>query len=302
MEKSSSHSHKVKRTPLLNYWSKRHLTPSEIVFRVLAFLFYLAVSFSYVYLIVWCFYSGTRDHLEFAKDPFGFSPIHLEHYVEVFEKIESNGTSFFGMILNSIYFSFFGPLLTIFVSCRLAYTTSKYKFFGAGLIYTVIIVVITLPIYGSQSSMYRLLYQLGWLNSRLMLLTSINGFSIWYLYFYGFFKSVSWTYAEAAKIDGANPWQIYYRVMLPQAMPMFGSLFLMLWVADWNSYGTALIYLPKMPTLAVGIYQFQTLARYNNRMDLLYAACALSMLPPLILFIFCNKALMSNVSIGGIKE
>ncbi|MDD5884605.1 MAG: carbohydrate ABC transporter permease [Erysipelotrichaceae bacterium] len=302
MKKQRPHSFALEQFSPLHYWGKKHLTPTEIVFRILAFLFFAAVSFSYLYLIFWCFYSGTRDHVEFAKDPFGFSSMHFDHYGEVFEKIESNGTSFFGMILNSVYFSFLGPLICIFVSCRLAYTTSKYKFFGSGLIYLIIIVVITLPIYGSQSSMYRLLFQLGWLNSRLMLLTSINGFTIWYLYFYGFFKSVSWTYAEAAKIDGANPWQIYYRIMFPQALPMFGALFLMLWVADWNSYGTALIYLPKMPTLAVGIYQFQTLARYNNRMDLLYAACALSMLPPLILFVFCNKALMSNVSIGGIKE
>ena len=57
-----------------------------------------------------------------------------------------------------------------------------------------------------------------------------------------------------------------------------------------------------MPTLAVGIYQFGIDMMYSNRIDLLYAACAISMLPPLILFIFCNNALMSNVSLGGIKE
>lgn len=284
------------------YWQKKHLTVGQSIVRAITFVIFFVVALSYIYLILWCVYSGMRNNIDFAENPFGFSKIQIHNYVEVFSEIESNGTSFFGMILNSIYFSFLGPFLCIFVTSRMAYATAKYKFFGAGAIYVLVLVVITLPIYGSQSAMYRLLYQLGWLNSRLMLLTSLNGFSIYFLYFYGFFRTVSWDYAEAAQIDGADPWQIYYKVMLPQAMPMFGALFLMLWIADWNSYGTALIYLPNMPTLAVGIYQFETLARYSNRMDLLYAACAISMLPPLILFAFCNKTLMSNVSIGGIKE
>lgn len=113
---------------------------------------------------------------------------------------------------------------------------------------------------------------------------------------------MSWSYAEAAEIDGANDWQIYFKVMFPQALTMVGSLFLMLWIAEWNSYGTALIYLSKLPTLAVGIYLFNVDMMYSSRPDILYAACTISILPPLIIFIFCNNALMSNVSLGGIKE
>ena len=121
------------------------------------------------------------------------------------------------------------------------------------------------------------------------------------MYFHAFYSNLSWSYAEAAEIDGANEWQIYFRVMLPQAIPMFGSLFLMLWIVDWNNYGTALVYLYEMPTLAVGIYQFRIDTVYESYTQILFAACILSVLPPLILFILCNKALMSNVSIGGIK-
>ena len=115
---------------------------------------------------------------------------------------------------------------------------------------------------------------------------------------------MSWSYAEAAEIDGANDFQIYFKVMFPQAITMFGSLFLMLWMADWNNYGTALIYLSKMPTLAVGIYKFKQDMVYfgGGRPDILYAACTLVLIPPLVMFALCNKALMSNVSLGGIKE
>ena len=160
----------------------------------------------------------------------------------------------------------------------------------------------TLPIFGSGSATYKLLYNLGFLNSRLMILTSLGGFSMNFLYMYAFFRGVSDTYAEAAEIDGANDWQIFFKVMLPQSMAMAGSLFIILWMAEWNSYGTALIYLNKMPTLAVGIYLFQTHMMYKSSMNILYAACFISLLPPLLIFITCNGMLMSNVSLGGIKE
>lgn len=277
-------------------------TPAERIVRAIMFVIFCVFAFTYLYLIFWCFYSGMRDYSAIAEKPFGFSAIYPSHYIEVFTTLQASGSSFFEMILNSMYFSFLGPLLCIFITSQLAYVTSKYKFFGAGGIYFIVLVVITLPIYGTQSAMYRLLYNLGFLNSRLMIITSLNGFSIYYMYFYAFFKNLSWSYAEAAQLDGANEWQIYYKVMFPQSLTMFGSLFLMLWIADWNQYATALIYLPKMPTLAVGIYQFGIDMMYNNRSDLLYAACGISMLPPLILFIICNNALMSNVSLGGIKE
>ena len=184
----------------------------------------------------------------------------------------------------------------------MAYVTSKYKFFGSKAVYLIVLVVITLPIYGSTSSMYKLLYNLHFLNSRLMIFTSLNAFSIYYMYFFAFYKGVSWSYAEAAQIDGANHWQIYFKIMLPQSVTMFGSLFLLLWMTEWNSYATALIYLPKLPTLAVGIYLFEQDMTYESRMDILYAACFISLLPPLVMFACFNNALMNNVSLGGIKE
>lgn len=283
---------------------KTHIqkSTSERIAHAVVLVIFSVVAFTYLYLIFWCIHSGMRTNSAIANSPFGFGGYSLKNYVEVFTTIETGGTSFFGMIFNSVYFSFLGPFLSIFVTAQLAYVTSKYKFFGAGGVYYIVLVVITLPVYGTQSAMYKLLSDLNFLNSRLMIVTSLNGFSIYYMYFYGFFKSMSWTYGEAAQLDGANHWQIYFKVMFPQTLPMFGALFMMLWIADWNSYATALVYLPKMPTLAVGIYLFEPWAVAHNRSDLLYAACAISMLPPLILFMFCNNTLMSNVSLGGIKE
>jgi len=277
-------------------------TLSEKITYSVVFIIFSLFALSYLYMVFWCLYSGMRDFVSMSREPFGFSPIRLYNYVEVFTIMDANGSSFVEMLLNSLYFSFLGPFCCIFITCALSYVTSMYRFKGSTVIYFVIFFSILLPLYGTGTSQYRLLYNLGFINSRLMLITSFNGHNMNYLYFFAFFTNMSRSYVEAAEIDGANEWQTYFRIILPQTVTMFGSLFILLWMADWNNYGTALIYMPKLPTLAVGIYQFELQTRYNGRLDILYAACTISILPPLVIFILCNNTLMSNVSLGGIKE
>ena len=103
-------------------------------------------------------------------------------------------------------------------------------------------------------------------------------------------------------MDGANDFDIYFRIMFPQVINLFGALFLITWVGDWNNYSSALIYLSKLPTLAGGIYTFELNMIQHARRDILYAAYMITAVPPLILFICFNKVLTSNISIGGIKE
>ena len=277
-------------------------SPSETVLYIIVFVIFCAFAFSYLYMIFWCAYSGMRTHDDLTDKPFGFSGLQLKNYIDVFTMLKVGKSNFFDMLLNSLYFSFLGPFLCMTVTSMMAYVTAQYKFFGSKAVYFIVLVVITLPLYGGTTAMYKLLFKMKILNTRWMILTSLNAFSIYYMYFFAFYKGLSKSYAEAAEIDGANKWQIYFKIMLPQAFAMFGSLFLMLWIADWNNYSTALIYLSKLPTLAVGIYKFKTQTVYTSRMDILYAACTVSLLPPLIIFIFFNNALMSNVSVGGIKE
>lgn len=149
--------------------------------------------------------------------------------------------------------------------------------------------------------MYKLYHSLGFINSYVQVLANAGGFSMFFLYYVAFFKNLSWTYAEAAMMDGADDFQIYFRVMLPQTKPMFGALFLTSWIQTWNSYEHALIYLPSLPTLPSGIYQFSLEMQYRARLDILFAACVLISVPAIILFIVFNKTITTNVSIGGIK-
>lgn len=282
-------------------WTKRK-SPAEIILYSLVSLLFLVVALSYIYILVWAFIAGCKTHTEIVMNPFGLPETwHFEHYLEVFETFEINGNKFFDMFLNSVWFSVMATLFLQFTAMTLAYACSKYKFRGSEFIYTLTLVVITLPIYGNAGAVYELYTRLGLIDSYAHVLTAASGVNIMFLYYMAFFKNLSWTYAEAAMMDGAGHFQIYFRVMMPQARAIFGALFLTSWITAWNSYEAHLVYLPNLPTLPVGIYQFNIEMMFRARLDILFAACIIIVIPALILFIAFNKTITSNVSVGGIK-
>lgn len=277
-------------------------SPSEIAVHILVSAIFMVVALSYLYILVWAFIAGLRTNTDIVIDPFAFPTLlHWENYGNVFELLEVNGNNFFNMLLNSVWFSVAGVLLQQFVTVTFAYTCSKYKFPGSWLPYAIILVMISLPIYGNSGAMYKLYHSFGLVDSYAQVLASAGGFNMFFLYYVAFFKNLSWTYAEAAMLDGANDFQIYFRVMLPQSMPMFGALFLTSWIQSWNNYESALVYLPNLPTLPVGIFQFNTEMIYRARLDILFAACVIIAIPAIILFVVFNKVITTNVSVGGIK-
>lgn len=277
-------------------------SPAEVILYCFVSLIFLAVALSYLYIIVWAFIAGTKTHAEVALDPFGLPEVwHFEHYTEVFKLLEVNGNNFFDMLCNSLWFSVVCVFVQQFVCINFAYCATKYTFPGSKFIYPVILIVITLPLYGTGGAMYNLLKTLGLIDSYAQVVTSAGAFNTFFLYYAAYFKNLSWTYGEAAMMDGANHFQIYFRVMLPQARPIFGALFLTQWVSIWNSYESALVYLPNKPTLPVGIFQFNTEMIYQARLDILFAACVIISIPAIVLFIAFNKVITTNVSLGGLK-
>jgi ABC-type glycerol-3-phosphate transport system permease component len=263
---------------------------------------FMVVALSYIYILVWCLISACKTHTEIVMDPFSLPKTwYFEHFSEMFQKLQVNGSGFGKMLFNSLWFSLVGTLLTQFCSVTFAYCVAKYEFPGSKWVYPIFMVVLTLPLFGSSGAQYKLYHNLGLINNYLQILTAYSALSVYTMYYMAYFKNFSGVYSEAGRMDGANDFQIYFKIILPQAKPMFGAMFLTQWITVWNSYETALVYIPKLPTLPVGIYQFNQDMIYQMRLDILFAACLVVVLPALILFVAFNKTITSNVSAGGIK-
>lgn len=281
---------------------QRRSKSQRIVFSVF-WIIMVAIALSYLFIALWAAYAGLKTHDDLVLNPFGKAQtIHWEHYIEVFSLLRVAKTNFGGMFFNSVYFSVGASFLTCMTSCMLAYVVSKFPYKPLKIFVPLTMVVITLPVYGTSGVMYKLYYKLGFINSYTQILGNLSGINMFFLYFLTAFNTLGDSYAEAARVDGAGEYTVFFRIMFPQVIGLFGALFITTWLACWNDYSSPLLYLRKLPTLASGIYQFELSMIYEVRMDIMYAAYTVAAIPPIILFIFFNKVLTTNVSLGGIKE
>lgn len=280
-------------------------TLAEKILYAFMFVLFSAFALSYLYIFFWGVTSALKDHDSIIMQPFAL-PKNPNWYVfiDVFKEFNVKETGFWEMTFNSIWFSVIPSAGGILFCAMLSYVTTKYRFFGAKAYYYVSFVVMLLPIYSSGGAAYKLIYNLGLMNSYAYVILGFGGLGATYMFFAAFYKNISWSYAEAAFIDGASDFQVFFKIMLPQSVSMLGALFLIAWMGAWNSYDAQLLYLPRIPTLSVGIYQYDFMMTYDvaKGRSYLIAACMISCIPTLIMFIAFNNVMMSNISLGGIKE
>ena len=288
------------RTPRQNRIKTRSGS-EKIVFGIASAILF-AFALTYIIAFLWGAIAGFKTHSDLILNPFKMPETwNPKNYVDVFRLLEVNKVNMVGMIINSIWLVAGGAIFSVLGATLMAYAVTKYDFVGKKFLIIVNIVIMTLPIIGSLPSRYRLFSTFGFINSPTIVAVYFGGFGAFNLYMCAFFRGVSPTYSEAAEIDGANHFVILFKIMLPLAKGIITALLIMEAVTIWNDYNTALVFMPKLPTLATGIYLFNTEMTYRARLDILMAATVFSAIPPLVLYGLGHKAILNNVSLGGIK-
>ena len=231
----------------------------------------------------------------------------FRNYIDVFSEMKisdswGNDITFLQMSFNSIWYTVVIVFGGLAASTMVAYCLAKYKFKIRGLLYGIAIVSMTIPIIGTTGAMYELTYDLNIYNTPMYpILTSFGGFGFNFLIMYGFFNSISWSYAEAVFIDGGSHFTAFFRIMLPQVLPAIVTLSIMSFIGAWNDYTTPMLFLPDYPTLASGIYSVQIHLKRTGNYPQYFSALFISILPILIIFIVFSDTIMQNFTVGGLK-
>ena len=279
-------------------------TKAEKILFAFVFVFFSVYALMLIYPVVWGFASSFKTIDDYFDNRFGL-PVKwiFENYPKAIEIIEDKGTgmTFIQMAWNSIWFSVGSAWINMEFISAYAYVLNKYKFKGRNFLYGLCLFIMSVPIGASFVSTYRLYYALHLANSYLILLTSTSVYGMNLMLFHSYYSNISNSYMEAAKIDGANFYQIYFKVMRQQASPLALTLGLLLFINKWNDYMSPLLYLPEMPTLATGLYRYQTIVERNGNYPVLFAGLFMCLLPILIIFSIFSDKMMNNINIGGLK-
>lgn len=278
---------------------------SEKILFIVVFIIFLLFALSFIYPFLWVLMNAFKPKAEYAGNFNGLPETWtFQNFLDAFtyQTRATYNFTVFQMMGMSVIIAGIGTIVTVFTSSSAAYVVAKYKFPGRNLIFSVVIFSLIVPIVGALPSQIQLMRNLHLTDTVIgCIFLYSGGFGMNFLLLYSFFKNLSWTYVEAAKIDGANDFTIFFRIIIPMAKGPIIAISIIQLIGLWNDYLTPSIYLSKQPTIAVGLkYLSDTMVQQGNY-TLLFATIILTLIPILLVFCMFSKTIMENTSVGGLK-
>lgn len=274
---------------------------TDLAFMWIMFALFVLYAISLMFPFLWCLMNSFKGMQEFFYNVNGLPENwYFDNWKNSLTLSIDNNITIPQMYLNSVILTVGCTFFSMFSCSATAYVLTKFDFYGKSAIYTAAIVIMMIPTMGSMAAMYRLYNTIGLINTYTgIFITAMGGFGSGFLLLYGFYRNLSWTYAEAAQIDGAGHFRIYFGIMLPMAVPALTAVGILTGIGFWNDYFTVYMYAPGKANIAYGIQRISSEAGAD--LPQVFAAMMLSVIPVLVVFACFQKTIMQNTAVGGVK-
>lgn len=227
-----------------------------------------------------------------------FDPV-WENFVEAWNTI-----NFPRLLGNTVFYAVVSTIGAVSSAALVAYGFARYSIPGKGTLFLVVMATIILPPAVTLVPTYAFFNRIGWVGTWWPLIVPqffANGYNIFLLR--QFFLGIPRALDEAAMIDGAGHFRIFWSVILPQAKAALLAVTLFHFFFAWNDFFGPLIYLAGNPSLypiTVGLNGFNGL--YEGKDNLIQAASLTAAVIPLIVFFFAQKTFIQGVVITGVEK
>ena len=265
------------------------------------YIILIVASVIMLFPIFWMLSTSFKNMTDIFKMPPSFLPKPFD--MSAYHKIWIN-YPFVNYFANSLIIVFASTILSIILSCLGGYGASRFHFLGKGSFLTFLLIVQMFPPIMMLIPFYVMLTNYGIINTHLGVILPYVSFAIpfctWMMM--GYFDTIPKSIDEAAYIDGCSSLKTFLRVVLPISVPGMAATGIYTFLRGWNEYMFALTLVSseKMKSVPVGIAQLTSENRtlWNDMM----AASAVAGIPIIIIFLFFQKYLISNLAAGAIKQ
>jgi ABC-type glycerol-3-phosphate transport system permease component len=287
------------RTPLAGQAGVARRVSSAAVY-VLAIA--LAVLFSLPFF--WTLASSLKTQSELYTYPPTFLPVelHPENYASVFTL-----APFGRFILNTVFVTAVAMIGQVFSASAVAFGFTRFRFPGRDALFFIVLMTLMLPWQVTVVPTFLLFRSLGWINTFLPLIVpSFFGGGAFYIFLLRqFFMTIPRDLDEAAKIDGASSFRVFWNIMLPLSKPALATVAIFAFIEHWNEFFGPLIYLnsTQMYTISIGLRYFQSTALTGDvpQDAVLMAASLIVAAPPLLLFFLAQRFFVEGIVTTGLK-
>jgi ABC-type glycerol-3-phosphate transport system permease component len=254
-----------------------------------------------IFAFLWILISSFKDNRELFASAWAFpSALHFENYEKAW-RLARMGNYF----LNSVIVVGISTAAIVGVSAPAAYVLSRIPFRGRELVTNGIIAGMGVPYQVLLVPLFVLLTQIRLADTLPGLMLVYVALSLPFTVFLltGFFRSLPSELEDAAAIDGANEYEVFYRVMLPLASPGIVTAAIFNFIGLWNEYMLALVMIndQNKRTLSLALYGLQGSMQYTSDWVGLFAGVVIVMVPTLILFIVMSERVIAGITLGATK-
>lgn len=277
-------------------WGMRAQT---IAVHTLSYILLIAIGLTMLVPFLWMISTSLKNLAEAQIYPPRWipDPPLWSNYVEIMIQVP-----FATFIVNSFKVSILGSLGQIVTCSTAAYALARLRFWGRNAIFVTLLATLMIPYQVVMIPQFLIFKSLGWVNTHLALIVPFwlgGAFGTFLLR--QFFLSLPAELGDAAKVDGCNPFQIYWRIYMPLTKPALATLAVFTFMGRWNDLLGPLIYLnrPESMTVTAGLSYFQ--GQYYADMPLLMAGSIVSLIPTLALFAVAQRYFVQGMVLSGLK-
>jgi ABC-type glycerol-3-phosphate transport system permease component len=251
--------------------------------------------------LLWVLMSSFKTTSQIFQSPFTLpTSLNFDNYVSAWTTA-SIGSYFF----NTVIVVGFALVIVMLLGSMCAYYLARYEFKGSRIIYYLMLAGLTFPIFLAVVPLFQTLRGFGLLNTFPGLIITYVAFALPFTVFFlfAFFRTLPQEVAEAAMIDGAGPWRIFFTIMLPMATPGMASVAIFNFLGLWNQFllPIALNTNTNMYVLSQGMASFASQAGYAVNFGALFAAVVITVVPVLVTYVIFQRQLQGSVSQGLLK-
>ncbi|HUS93098.1 MAG TPA: carbohydrate ABC transporter permease [Phycisphaerae bacterium] len=274
--------------------------PRRLIGKAFSYLILLALSASFLFPILWSMTASVKPLADVYKFPPELWVRHPQwgNYPEALSKLP-----FLAFMANTLVIVVSATAGQVLASSLVGYAFARLRFRGRGFWFVVLLATMMLPGQILLIPHFLTFKYLGWVNTYKPLIVPhwLGGGAFFIFLFRQFFKGIPQELEEAARIDGAGDFQIYWRIFLPNARPVLATVAVMAFIGHWKEFMGPLIYLSdfeKYP-ISLGLHMYNSLE--GAWVNLLMAASVVALGPLVIIFFLAQRHFVKGMLLTGTK-
>jgi len=210
-------------------------------------------------------------------------------------------TNFSRWFLNSVFVSLSRMAIAILVSVMAGYAFAKFDFRFKNLLFVFVLATLTLPIYVLIVPLYDMMVSLGWTDRYVALILPFAAQAIGVFLARQYLLSIPDEILDAARVDGANEWVVFWRVVLPISTPVMAVLGILFFTTAWNDFIWPLVVMTEDSKFPVALGLPTLLGPYSQEYGAVMAGSFLSTLPIIIVFLIAQRRFIEALTAGAVK-